>query len=171
MAEAGLFGPDERVELLEGVVVRGGAVRGPRERPLVRTRMALMSAFATTHHVRCAMDMAVGRMTLVRPDFVIVPRDDPAGVGGVVETADLVVEVADALLDFCRHEKAALYARAEVDEYWVVNVLQHCLEVHRKPRQSGRAEWGYGWRRVLWPADSVMPLNTREFALRVSDLV
>ena len=171
MVRVGLFGPDERVELVEGVVVRGAISRGPRESPLVRTRMALLSAFATTHQVRCHMEMAVGRLTQVRPDFVMVPRDDIAAVEDVVEKADLVVEVVDTLLDFCRHDKASLYARAEVEEYWVVNVFQHCLEVYRKPRNAGRTGWGYGSRGVLWPADSVMPLSTREFSLRVADLV
>jgi Uma2 family endonuclease len=48
-------------------------------------------------------------------------------------TAVLVVEVADTTLQFDRTTKAALYARAGIPEYWIVNLADRVLEVHRQP--------------------------------------
>ena len=45
----------------------------------------------------------------------------------------LVVEVSDTSLHFDLTRKAALYARASIAEYWVLDVAGHRLFVHREP--------------------------------------
>ncbi len=50
---------------------------------------------------------------------------------------DLVVEVADTTLRFDLGVKAALYARAAVAEYWVVDLNGRRLIVHRIPDAAG----------------------------------
>src|SRR5579863_910544 len=46
---------------------------------------------------------------------------------------DLVVEIADSTLNFDLTVKAALYARAAIAEYWVLDVAGGRLIVHRSP--------------------------------------
>jgi Uma2 family endonuclease len=46
---------------------------------------------------------------------------------------DLVVEIADTTLFFDLSVKAALYSRAQVEEYWVVDVQTQRVLVHTKP--------------------------------------
>jgi Uma2 family endonuclease len=48
-------------------------------------------------------------------------------------TALLVIEVAGESLRFDRRSKAALYARAGVPEYWIVNLAEATVEVRREP--------------------------------------
>ena len=48
-------------------------------------------------------------------------------------TALLVVEVAGDSLRLDRQTKAALYARAGIPEYWIVNLAESTVEVHRDP--------------------------------------
>jgi Uma2 family endonuclease len=50
-------------------------------------------------------------------------------------TAKLVIEVSVSTLEEDR-EMAAIYAEARVDEYWIVNAQQRCLEVHRSPSEG-----------------------------------
>jgi Uma2 family endonuclease len=45
----------------------------------------------------------------------------------------LVIEVADTTLAEDREEKAPLYAEAGIAEYWVVNLIDKCVEVFRDP--------------------------------------
>ena len=45
----------------------------------------------------------------------------------------MVVEVADASLEFDRREKACLYAEGGIPEYWIVNIVDSCIEVYRDP--------------------------------------
>ena len=52
-------------------------------------------------------------------------------------TAALVVEVADSSLEYDRRDKAQLYARAGFEDYWIVNLRERCVEVHRQPSPDG----------------------------------
>jgi Uma2 family endonuclease len=45
----------------------------------------------------------------------------------------LVVEISDTTLGFDRCRKRELYARAGIPEYWIVNLPDSCVEVHRWP--------------------------------------
>jgi len=76
-----------------------------------------------------------------------------------------VVEVSDSSLGFDLTTKAALYARAGIVEYWVLDVAGRRLIVHRDPR-AGRyiSVAAYG------EEESVAPLAALESLLRVGDL-
>ena len=52
----------------------------------------------------------------------------------------LLVEIADTTLRFDVTVKAALYARAGVIEYWVLDVVGRRLLVHRDPRAGAYAD-------------------------------
>jgi Uma2 family endonuclease len=72
----------------------------------------------------------------------------------------LVVEVSDSSLAFDLTTKAALYARAEIAEYWVLDVNRRRLIVHRTP-----ADGKYHSVEVYGENESVSPLAaaTAEF--------
>ena len=53
------------------------------------------------------------------------------------EDVHLVIEISDTSLYFDLTKKAALYARAGILEYWVLDVSAHKLFVHRDP-QAGK---------------------------------
>lgn len=71
------------------------------------------------------------------------PEPDICVVGGSIEdervrhpTPDqlvVVVEVSDSSLDDDRGEKLEMYASAGVREYWIVNLVENQIEVHRNP--------------------------------------
>jgi Uma2 family endonuclease len=54
-------------------------------------------------------------------------------------SAVLVVEVSDTTLAFDRGAKAADYAAAGIDDYWVVNLVDRQIEVYRNPTSRGYA--------------------------------
>lgn len=49
----------------------------------------------------------------------------------------LIVEVSDSTLADDRNIMKAIYAEAGIAEYWIVNLVDECLEVHRGPRPDG----------------------------------
>ena len=80
------------------------------------------------------------------------------------EDLDLVVEVADTTLVFDLTVKAALYARAHIVEYWVLDVAARQLIVHRYPTSGGFASIvAYG------EHESVAPLAAAQREFRVAD--
>ena len=88
-------------------------------------------------------------------------------------TAPLVVEVANSSLRLDRRIKAGLYARAGVPEYWIVNLVDGVLEVHRDPQPAPDHEFGATYRFVerYDRAMSVAPLAAPAAAVPISRLL
>jgi Uma2 family endonuclease len=118
----------ERVELLEGVIVEMSP-QDPRHAGAVqRLTRVLGRALAGRADVRVQLPLAVAEHSLPEPDVALVELEDFDEVHPT--KAFLVVEVAEASLRKDRSVKAALYARAGVPEYWVVNLVDRLIEVH-----------------------------------------
>ena len=45
-----------------------------------------------------------------------------------------MIEVSDSSLRFDRDQKAQLYAKGDIPEYWIVNLVNDVLEVFRDPK-------------------------------------
>jgi Uma2 family endonuclease len=67
------------------------------------------------------------------PDLAVVPADETPLLGPHPRSALLVVEVSGESLRLDRQSKASLYASAGVPEYWIVNLAESVIEVHRDP--------------------------------------
>ena len=85
----------------------------------------------------------------------------------------LVVEVAQSRLRLARGRKAAVYARARITDYWIVNLVDRVFEVHREPARPGPARrgWGYGSVETLGADASITPLAAPTAVIRVADLL
>jgi Uma2 family endonuclease len=108
------------------------------------------------------------------PDLVVARgaiRDYSKRHPGAPEIG-LVVEVADATLKFDRVEKAAEYASAGIAEYWIINLMDRQVEVHRHP-QLAQTGPEFRSRQVFEETESVdFVLDGRQLAaLRVADLL
>ncbi len=55
------------------------------------------------------------------------------GWGIIQASALLVVEISETTLNFDRKTKTGLYAEAGIGEYWIVNLVERCVEVLRGP--------------------------------------
>ncbi|HEY3355853.1 MAG TPA: Uma2 family endonuclease [Polyangia bacterium] len=133
--ELGAF-QDERLELLEGRIIMMSPQGTAHARAVRRLTMRLAPALAGRAEVLVQLPLAVSDLSEPEPDLCVVPpgeylEDHPC-------QAWLVVEVADSSLDLDRL-KARLYAAAGVPEYWIVNLRERVVEVHREPRDTAYA--------------------------------
>jgi Uma2 family endonuclease len=103
------------------------------------------------------------------PDFALLARRDDFYASGKPRPADvyLVVEVADASLAYDREVKAPLYAENGIAEYWIVNLVDRCLEVHRRPLGDGRFEDV----RTLRPGESISLAQLPTVSVSLSDII
>ena len=128
MVESGILDEDDRVELLDGVLV-DMTPTGPDHSDVVALlNRHFVVALAPPLQVR-VQDTLLVEGGFVEPDVFIV--DAPAR-GELPSTAHLVIEVASSSL---RHDtaKAMRYARAGVREYWIIDLAGRALVVHRDP--------------------------------------
>lgn len=139
LVEDGLLTEDDRVELLEGVVVAMTPTNAPHDDAVTQLQYALMRALETRALVRVQCTLRLGGRSVPEPDLAVV-RGRPGDYRRAHPTAALlVVEVSDATLRMDRLSKARIYAAAGIPEYWILNLRENVLEVHTGPdRESAR---------------------------------
>ncbi len=173
LVEAGIFGPEDRVELLDGLLV-AREPQGQRHATVVGlVRAALEKAFGRAYHLREEKPIALDEQSEPEPDVVVVPGRLRDYLTAHPARPVLVVEVADTSLALDRLRKGALYARAGIADYWVVNLIDEVLEVYREPTPapSGRDEWKYDSVRMLRRNAIVTPLAAPRARIRVATLL
>ena len=173
LVEAGVFGPDDGVELLDGLLV-AREPQGARHATVVAlARAVLEKAFGRSYHVREEKPIALDEQSEPEPDIVVVPGRPRDYLDAHPSRPALVVEVAETSLTLDRLRKGGLYARAGVTDYWVVNLLDEVLEVYREPvcGPPGHAEWKYDSVRLLRRNAVVTPLAAPRARIRVASLL
>lgn len=106
-----------------------------------------------------------GLETAPQPDIVWVERGRYRRTRPAASDVLLLIEVADSSLNDDRGEKLELYAMAGVAEYWIVNLIDRCIEVCRDPEGAQ-----YRTARVYRGHEEVRPLALPEVALVPSTL-
>jgi Uma2 family endonuclease len=121
-----------RVQLIEGAVFVIPPMAGVQSYPVQELNELLVRALPDEYRVRPLLPLAVDDFNEPEPHFAIVPRRTGRH-GEMPSTALLAIEVADASLSFDLRQKAPLYARCGIPEYWVLDVKERVLIVHRSP--------------------------------------
>lgn len=134
MVALGLF-EDERVELLRGVIVAMAPNDPPHASPVQRLTKRLVLALGDRAEVRVQLPIIAVDDSEPEPDLAVVPPGDYAL--GHPDRAYLVIEVADSSLRKDRLLKGPLYAASGFEEYWIVNVPEQVVEIHRGPSAGG----------------------------------
>lgn len=154
-----------RYELLEGEIV---TVMPQKRRHLVacmRVQALLMGVFGT-EFVQSQGPVALDDNNLPEPDVVVLHRPvsdytgDPAA-----RDVRLLVEVSDTTLRTDVSVKAALYARAGVVEYWVLDLNGRELRVYSQPTPNGYANL------ATFEETDTVSLAAAQSVLRVSDML
>jgi Uma2 family endonuclease len=164
MAAKGLFAPDARVELIDGIIYDMSPQKSPHTTCL-HLALRILTLLFPDAYVRVQSPLALGDDSEPEPDLAVVQ--------GAVEdyavehptTALLVVEVADTSLVHDKERKIPLYARCGIPESWLLNIPAQTLEVYRNP---GRDR--YRSHQALRIGDTVSPLARPEARIAVADL-
>jgi Uma2 family endonuclease len=140
MAEAGILGEDDRVELIDGELIDMAPIGQGHAATVNRLNRALVMAFGDQAIVSVQNPVRLNRFSEPQPDFAVFrPRADFYETGerpGPLDTL-LVIEVADSSLRYDRAVKLPLYARAGIGEVWIVDLHRRVVDVHRTPAGDG----------------------------------
>ena len=134
MGEAGVFGPEERVELIRGVI-RETSPKGRRHSIAVGLATQIFDRRLegrASVQVQDALTIEEIRSE-PEPDVVVNSSPNPRDVRTEKSKPLLVIEVSDSSLRFDRDQKARIYAKAGIADYWIVNLIDDVLEVCRDP--------------------------------------
>jgi Uma2 family endonuclease len=106
------------------------------------------------------------------PDLAVVPGSSTDYRHEHPARPVLAIEIAESSLAFDREHKGSLYARAAIQDYWIVNLVDRVLEVYRDPGPDASAAYGWRYRSVttLAPPAVARPLAFSDIRVPLADL-
>ncbi len=157
----------QNIELIHGEM-RQMSPPGPMHEDIVDCLNAWSFENTDRSEVRVRVQNSVGV-----PEFDSAPMPDVAWVRErsyragrpLPEDVLLVIEVSDSSLEIDRGAKAELYASAGVQDYWIVNLVDWCVEVYREPASGGFRE-----KRTFDGGETISPLAFPDVTLDIGEL-
>lgn len=155
MIESGALTEDDPVELLEGFLVTKMPKGPPHDATLSILSQQLSRMLAEEEwsvRIQCAITLSKSEP---EPDLVVAagPQERYLSRHPLSGDVALVIEVAESSLERDRNLKGPIYAKANLPEYWIVNLVDHVVEVYSQPKGGRRS--GYQTVKSFERADKI----------------
>ncbi|WP_448381042.1 Uma2 family endonuclease [Gloeomargarita sp.] len=161
MIEAGIFAPDERLELIHGELVTMSPINCRHAAGVNRLNVILGRRLnqRALHIIQNPITLADSEP---QPDVAIVRWRDDFYLAGHPTPPDIywIIEVADTSIAYDRDIKVPLYLAAGIPEVWLINLDADCLEVYRQETQQ-----------ILQRGQMFAPLQFPELVFGVDELL
>ncbi|NER94839.1 MAG: Uma2 family endonuclease [Symploca sp. SIO1B1] len=169
MADAGVFHPEERVELIAGQLVKMAA-KGTAHTVTLRriNRLFTRLSFQIEVMVQIQDPIVLDDYSEPEPDLALLRLEPREYIDAHPTAADtyLVIEVADSSFKYDSETKAKLYAQSNIADYWVLDVVKRQLHVFRQPSNQG-----YQSEVILTEDDSISPLQFPEIKISIQEML
>lgn len=167
MIHAGIFGEDDRVELIDGELRAMPPINPDHAGKTNRLNRLLTLRVGDTGLVSVQNPLTLAPRSEPEPDLMLLrPRGDfYEGANPTPADTLLVIEICDTSLRYDREIKVPLYAAHGVPEVWLVDLQHRRLELYREPGSDG-------YRLLLRPDPSevLAPLLLPNLRIRVDDI-
>lgn len=172
LVELGVFERDP-LELVGGQLIVAEPQSPYHASSILRVDYALRGALPPGWIVSIQAPVSLDEESEPEPDLAVL-RGRPGDYSAAHPTHPaLLIEVAESSLTFDRRDKGSLYARAQVPEYWIVNLVERVIEVYRDPGRDPTAPYGWRYQSVatLTPPAVVGPIGVTSVQIPVSALL
>jgi Uma2 family endonuclease len=135
MSEAGILAETDRVELIEGEIVKMSPI-GKYHAACVKRLNSVLNRRVGDYAIVSVQDpIRLDDYSEPEPDLALLkPRDDfYAQDLPTVEDVLLIIEVADTSVEYDRNVKLPLYAKAGIPETWLANIREDRIEAYSQP--------------------------------------
>ena len=145
LAEVGILGENERVELLEGDIIVMPPIGDWHASSVLRLNSAMVPPLQGRAIVSVQGPTRLNNRSEPQPDVMLLRWRDDFYQGGHPGPADvlLLIEVADTTVDYDRGAKLSAYARAGIPEVWIVTRENRRIEVYTEPESGAYATVRY----------------------------
>jgi Uma2 family endonuclease len=139
MADAGIFGEDDRVELIKGEIVTMPPIGSPHAACVMRLNQILQTQVGDRATISIQGPLRLNNRSEPVPDVMLLaPRDDFYASGHPAPSdVHLLIEVSDTSLAYDSGIKLHLYARSLIGEVWIVDLHGQRIRAFREPTASG----------------------------------
>lgn len=167
MVDTGILTKDDRVELIRGEIVEKMTF-GDANTACVKRLLDLFSQSLVGRATLSIQDPVRLPESVPEPDVALLVKRADYYASGKPTAADiyLVIEVADSSLESDRDLKGPMYADAGIREYWIINLIDGCIEVYREPTAAGM----YASKRVVKVGETLEVTALPGLSLKFSDV-
>ena len=168
MGEAGILKKEDRVELIDGVIVAMAAAGNRHLATVDRLNRMMGRAAGDRAIVRVQGAIDLHERSRPEPDLALLREradfyeSESAGPDDVL----LLIEVSDSSVNYDRYDKLPRYARAGIPEVWITVLPERIIEAHTEPA-GGR----YTQMRTFRPGDTISPACFPDIALSVDEIL
>jgi hypothetical protein len=135
LIQAGVLAEDDRVELIDGEIIKMVPI-GPRHAACVdRLAEILRDSLRKRAIVRVQSPIELGDYSEPQPDIAVLKRRADFYAQNHPSPVDVLIaiEVSDTSQEKDRELKIPSYARAEIPEAWLVDLIKDRIEIHSQP--------------------------------------
>ena len=168
MGDTGIISPDEEVELIEGQIL---------EKPMKGTTHSAVNKYLEKLLENCLGDEVLVRVqdpirldnySEPEPDIAVVKPDDfyYASHHPTPPEIYLIVEIADTTLKRDTEFKAKVYAKAGINDYWVLDITNRQLYAFREPTATG-----YQNQQIFSEDATISPVAFPNITINISEML
>lgn len=169
MGKAGIFSPNERVELWKGEVIAMSPVGDRHSACIVRLNHLFAGLNVANRTLVSVQSPVVTSPTSEpEPDFMLLAFRDDLYDFGKPRPRDilLLIEVSDSSLEYDREVKLPYYASLAIPETWIANLRDDRIAAHTEPTPQG-----YRSTRIYHPGDTLSPTAFPDLQINVNDII
>jgi Uma2 family endonuclease len=139
LAEAGILLEDDRLELIDGRIIDMPPIGSHHASCVKRILATFVNLFQTRAIVSVQDPVRLGIYSEPQPDLMLLQQRDDfyAERHPVPDEVLLLVEVSDSSLEYDKAVKIPLYSQKYIQEVWLINLREHCVEMYRSPTPAG----------------------------------
>ncbi len=165
MYEAGIFQPDERLELINGEIIKMPPMNAPHIAYVAILTELLIKKLAQRAIIFTQLPIVLNDDSEPEPDVSVLKwkKDHYFSAKPMAHEVYLLIEVASASLVYDREVKLPLYARTCIPEVWILKVQDRQLEVYRHPKENTYTE-----QQLLQPSEKIALLAFPDIEITLS---
>jgi Uma2 family endonuclease len=167
MGEVGILTQDDRVELINGEIIKMSPFKSTHTSHVKRLNALLSRLVAGEMTISVQDPITIDPYSEPEPDIALLKPSKDFYAKRHPEPKDvyLVIEVADSTLEKDQTVKLELYAKAGIKEYWIVNLIEKQIEVYKNPKAGN-----YKQREIIHKGYNIT-LPKVNVVIRVNDIL
>ena len=172
LVDLGFFTENERIELIRGEIIDMAPRRTPHSVCNSILFGELYKLLGDRANVRGQEPIILSPISEPEPDVVIAQKkaDNYLSTHPTAQDIILIIEISDFTLKYDRDLKLSLYAEANIDRYWIVNLVDNYLEVYTNPFSDSKDNFYYRNKNIFLPDDSIEIPNFNDVRLNLKAL-
>ncbi|MEM9274782.1 MAG: Uma2 family endonuclease [Cyanobacteria bacterium P01_F01_bin.143] len=157
LVDLGFFTENERIELIKGEIIEMAPKRTPHSVCNSRLWKELYELIGKQAEIRVQEPIVLLTNSEPELDVVIAKKksDNYLAAHPTTEDIILVIEISDSTLKYDQEIKLPLYAEAQINNYWIINLVANRLEVYNSPFADANDKFDYRTKNIVLPNEKI----------------